>query len=165
MSLLFISQPTFADENTLEHKIKAGYLYNFTKFVTWPADAVPTFNLCILGKDPFGKLIDPIEKKMVHERPIRLFRLNELKKGLFCHILFFSALPSISQQSFSSNLLTTLTVSEVRDFAAQGGMIGFIQKDGKIKLQINLDAAKQAGLKISAKLLEVAELIESSRHD
>ena len=52
-----------ADDANLEYKIKAGYLYNFTKFITWPEVNGATFNLCILGADPFGALIDPIQKK------------------------------------------------------------------------------------------------------
>lgn len=167
-SYLF-SQLTCADEASVEYKIKAGYLYNFTKFVTWPEDNDKTFNLCILGDDPFADLIDPIEQRTAFGRPIKLFRLDKIEKGLHCHILFTSA--SVQAGFFSKNTLfiqdvdKTLTVGDGKDFATQGGMIGFVNRQGKIKLQINLTAIKQSTLKVSAKLLEVAELVEDGKHD
>lgn len=166
IALLCFSQLLFADDSVVEYKIKAGYLYNFTKFITWPGDGASTFNLCILGKDPFGALIDPIEKKVAQGRPIKVFRMDELKMGQQCHILYVGVADFfIKSRPINQGVPKTLTVSEINEFAAQGGMIGFVNRDGKIKLQINLDAIKQGGLKISAKLLEVAEIIEGSGHD
>jgi len=169
LSCLLFSQLSCADDSSLEYKIKAGYLYNFTKFITWPEDNDKTFNLCILGDDPFGDLIDPIEKRSAFGRPIKLFRLDKIEKGLHCHLLFASA--SVQAGFFSKNTLLiqdvgkTLTVGDGKEFASQGGMIGFVNRQGKIKLQINLASIKQSDLKVSAKLLEVAELVEGGNHD
>lgn len=173
LSGLWFSQLSYADEASddysVEYKIKAGYLYNFTKFVTWPEDKDKNFNLCILGDDPFGDLINPIEQRSAFGRSIKLFRLDSLEKGLHCHLLFASS--SINTNLFKKNILITqdfdktLTVGDGKGFASQGGMIGFVNRDGKIKLQINLAAIRQSGLKVSAKLLEVAELVEESKHD
>ncbi|MDO9047871.1 MAG: YfiR family protein [Methylobacter sp.] len=164
---LLLSQRVIADD--VEYKVKAGYLYNFTKFITWPEDNSETFNLCIVGEDPFGDLINPIEQRSAFGRPIKLFRFKGLNNEQRCHILFISA--SIKDNLFLKGMLVirdvdkTLTVSESKDFAAQGGMIGFINRQGKIKLQINLKMLQQSDLKISAKLLEVAELIEGESND
>jgi hypothetical protein len=160
IALLFFSQQLFADAAGLEYKVKAGYIYNFTKFITWPEDDAATFNLCILGKDPFGNLIDPIEKRVAQGRPIKVFRFDELNTGHQCHILYISTADfSIKNLPINYGAFKTLTVSENDKFAPQGGMIGFVNRDGKIRLQINLDAIKRGGLKISAKLLEVSEII------
>lgn len=162
-------------ESHTEPKIKAGYLYNFTKFVNWPPITSQSFNLCILGVDPFGTIINSIENKSALNRPIKLVRLSEndilksISLGLNCHILYVNGL-------FDPKLMTaiahsvskkdaTLVVGESEQFVAQGGMIGFVRREGKIKLHINLLSTKQAGLRISAKLLEVAEYIKDSDHD
>jgi len=167
--VLLLSQPVIADDADVEYKVKAGYVYNFTKFITWPEDNSETFNLCIVGEDPFGDLIDPIEQRTAFGRPIKLFRFNRLNKEQHCHILFIST--SINDKVLLKGMLviddtrTSLTVGESEGFAAQGGMIGFVNRLGKIKLQINLKALQQSGLKISAKLLEVAELIEGESNE
>ncbi len=175
---LLFSQVLCADDSSVEYKIKAGYLYNFTKFITWPEDKSETFNLCILGSDPFGKLIDPIEQRSAFGRPIKLFRFDSLNSlshthiKPHCHILFISSsIGSAIKNTISNNTLEirdiskTLTVGESNDFAVQGGMVGFVNKEGKIKLQINLKKIKQSDLKVSAKLLEVAEIVEGGNGD
>jgi len=158
-----------ADENNAEYKVKAGYLYNFTKFVTWPKDDSETFNICILGQDPFGKLIDPIEKRTAFGLPIKLFRFNTLSKSQRCHIVFIG---SDNNEDFLTkgtlvirDVGKTLSVGEGEVFAQHGGMIGFVNRDGKIKLQINLKALQQSGLAVSAKLLEVAEIVGGNGHE
>lgn len=167
--VLLLSQQVIADDANVEYKVKAGYLYNFTKFITWPEDRYETFNLCIVGEDPFGTLIDPIEQRTAFGRPIKLFRTNSLNKKQHCHILFLNG--SIKDKLLIKGMLviddthTSLTVGESEGFAAQGGMISFVNRLGKIKLQINLKALQQSGLKISAKLLEVAELIDGKNND
>jgi len=153
-----------ANSTSVEYKIKAGYLYNFTKFITWPEENVQTFNLCILGNDPFGDLINPIEKRSVQGRPIKLFRFNHSpKRDQRCHILYINA-PGSNTAALKNDLALldsadTLTVGEGGEFAKQGGMVGFVSREDKIKIQINLKAFKQSGLTVSAKLLEVAEII------
>lgn len=174
LTLLF-SDCLVADDTNLEYKIKAGYLYNFTKFITWTEINGATFNLCILGADPFGTLIDPIEKKSAFDRAIKIIRLDEagflsgpgpdLKTD--CHILYISGANNQKAvfEKFQANphKAGTLVVGESEAFVAEGGMIGFVNRNGKIKLQINLQSVKQTGLKISAKLLEIAELIKGDK--
>jgi len=162
LGCLFFLRALYADDASVEYKIKAGYLYNFTKFITWPGDDTKTFNLCILGDNPFGDLIDPIEQRSALGRPIKLIRLGSFTRQSRCHIIFISAIKDLpSAKAFTR----TLTVGESDGFAAQGGMIGFVNNESRIKLQINLQAIRQSGLKISAKLLEVAEIIDGDGHD
>jgi YfiR/HmsC-like len=159
-----------ADEDNLEYKIKAGYLYNFTKFVTWPDLKSTSFNLCLLGNDPFGGIIAPIEKKSAFTLPIKVIRLDEPENPNFakdCHILYVGG--TNIQKSFietikaSRQQMGALIVGEGDAFASNGGMIGFVNRNGKIKLQINLPSVKRTGLKISAKLLEIAEIIKDEK--
>ncbi len=161
LSFLLFSHSIFAEDYSVAEKIKVGYLYNFTKFVTWVDDNSESFNLCVLGNDPFSELIDPIEQQSVQGRPIKLFRLSNLlgpKKQPHCHILYVSS--SNKDMQIVQDMTNTLVVGEGAGFITQGGMIGFVNKQGKIKLQINLKVIAKGGLKISAKLLEVADMIK-----
>jgi hypothetical protein len=175
---LLFSQTLCAESFPVEYKIKAGYLYNFTKFVTWPEDNSETFNLCILGEDPFGELIDPIEQRSAFGLPIKLLRfdspntLKSTKNKPHCHIIFISSSNGSEIKDIISkstlvirDINKTLTVSEGDDFAMQGGMVSFVNREGKIKLQINLKKIKQSDLKVSAKLLEVSEIVEGGNSD
>ena len=145
----------------LEYKIKAGFLYNFTKFVSWPEDNLETFNVCILGTDPFGNLLDPIEKRSVEGRPIKLIKLTHFEENKQCRILFIgqSSEHAYPREGYP---IGVLTVGETGDFTETGGMIGFVLKNGKVRLRIDLSASRRGNLIISAKLLEVAEQVRSA---
>lgn len=154
LGYMALSPLALASEDSNEYKIKAAYIYNFTKFVTWPPDPSPTFNLCIEGNDPFAGVLDPIQKRNVSNRPIKVFRLpSDTPSPLLCHIIFSSTSRSLASPE------ATLTVGEQPSFAKNGGMIAFIERDGRIKLLVNLAAVKKSKLKMSAKLLEVSEIL------
>jgi hypothetical protein len=172
-ALVSLSKLSFAQDNSIEYKIKAGYLYNFTKFISWPENESETFNLCIIGKDPFGSIIDPIEKRTVKNKPIRLYRLQSIAEAKYCHIIYFGG----SNQHLSkidlalSGILTvgsienSLTVGETKKFSQAGGMFAFFLKEGKVKLLINQQALKKSNLEVSAKLMEIADIYEGESND
>lgn len=167
-SLFCLSSHCFAQPSQLEYKIKAGYLYNFTKFISWPDDESATFNLCIVGKDPFGSIISPIEKRTVKNKPIRLFHLSSINKVKNCHIIYFGeSKEKVENSDLSlpgiltiSSLSGTLTVNEAIQFTHRLGMIAFSINQGKVKLHVDIKALKKSGLEVSAKLLEVAEVYQ-----
>ena len=172
-ALVSLSKLSFAQDNSIEYKIKAGYLYNFTKFISWPENESETFNLCIIGKDPFGSIIDPIEKRTVKNKPIRLYRFQSIAEAKYCHIIHFGG----SNQHLSkidlalSGILTvgsienSLTVGETKKFSQAGGMFAFFLKEGKVKLLINQQALKKSNLEVSAKLMEIADIYEGESND
>ena len=150
----------------LEYEVKAAYLYNFLLFVEWPQEAFPMgpptpMHICVRGEDPFGSTLDAVTQRSAQKRPILLHRLDPTDPLDHCHLIFISN----SEQHQVRQLLrqvrakNTLTVSDIADFADQGGIIGFVIKDGKVRLEVNLAAARTAHLKISSKLLEVATRI------
>ena len=171
LGCLLFSQSLFAEDDTVkltkEYKIKAGYVYNFTKFITWNFKDAKTFNVCIVGNDPFDEIIDPIEDKPgPAPLPIKLFRfigLDTLHKGPHCHTLFVSS--SIKGSLNHPNFDNTLVVGESDDFIEHGGMIRFVNREDKIKLQCNLERINEAGLKISAKVIEVCEVVKNVNND
>jgi hypothetical protein len=146
-----------------EYKIKSGYLFNFTKFITWAEENTETFNICIVGNDPFGELIDPIEQRTAFNLPIKLFRLSTISKEQHCHIVYIGT--GVNAKSAGLDNKNMLTVGEEAAFITQGGMIAFVKRQDKIKLQINLKCLQKSGLKISAKLLEVVEIVGGDCND
>ncbi len=165
--LLFSIQP-FAESSSIEYKIKAAYLYNFTKFFTWPEDESATFDLCIVGKDPFGSIIDPIEKRSVKNKPIQLYRLRPTDDLKHCHLIYFGHSEQVQILPGTLTISSRdpiLTVSDGKTFVFKGGMIGFFLKEGKVKLHINLAAVRNGGLDVSAKLLEISDIYEGDSND
>ncbi len=168
LSLSLICKATaYAEDPSLEYKVKVVYLYNFTKFVSWPDATLPgdtpTLNICIVGKNPFGSLLEPITHIRNQDRAITIEHIEDIRtlEKRSCPILFISA----SEQDAVTELLQKtaqmhiLTVSDIDGFARHGGIIGFVVKEDKVRLEINLSAARLAGLTISAKLLEIATVI------
>lgn len=163
--MLLFSAPMLAqDGEDMEYKIKAAYLYNFTKFVNWPADDSPTFNLCVIGDTPLRPMLGSLESKTALDKPIRILAVDNTKQLTQCHIAYFEHPDKgdapLKNLLNSDALARTLTVSSQSDFARHGGMIGFVLEDEKVKLTINLKALKRQGLTMSAKLIEVATLVE-----
>lgn len=150
-----------------EYDLKALFLYNFTQFVEWPADAFASTNspiiIGVLGPDHFGKSLDDlIQTETPSKRQLKVERSRKFSDLQNCHILFID-------QSESANLdeifrkccgKPILTVSDMEGFSKRGGMIQFItdEKQKKIRLRINTASAKDAHLTISSKLLKLAEI-------
>ena len=155
-----------------EYQIKAAFLYKFARYVEWPARtfASPTDTLVIsvLGKDPFQDTLDRVAKgKTVRGRPIRIGRARDLNEVESAHILFVSEskrrqLGSILERIGRRPLLT---VSDTKSFARDGGIIGFGTRDERISLDINVEAARRAGLRVSSRLLKIANVIDGRQGD
>jgi len=149
-----------------EYQVKALFLYNFINFVDWPADSSihssPIINVCVIGDDPFDTAIDDMLDKTVKDKKlaIRFYRPYDEPQG--CHLLFITA----SEQSHASHILKSvreanvLTVGDTEESARQGAIIGFFIERKKVRFAINIEAAKRAGIKISAKLLKLAKIIK-----
>lgn len=155
-----------ADDESKEYFVKAAFIYNFVKFVTWPGDAaidnLTNINICVVGANPFGEAQSVFKEASSARLKLSLVHEPSWKnQNANCHILFISRSEagSLDQILQAVRSMPVLTVSEVGDFANHGGMIGFISYQNKIKLVINRKAATTAGLKIDAQLLEVAHTV------
>lgn len=153
-------------QSSREYNIKAVFLYNFTQFVEWPTDALrkpdAPFIIGILGNDPFRSAIDEaVAGEKVKGHQIMVQRYQNVKDIKNCNILFISNTEGGKLREILAALpnKNILTVSDIPEFAATGGIIRFMTKENKIKLQINLLASKEADLNISSKLLQVAEIV------
>jgi hypothetical protein len=149
-----------------EYQVKAAFLYNFGKFVQWPATAFSGPNaplvICVLGTDPFeGALDQVLSGKTISNRPISVRRPANLSEAKSCHILFVgtSEKNNLAQITQSLSQIAVLTVSDLPHFVEQGGSIQFLIEHENVHFEINLGAAQRAGLKISSKLLQVAQSV------
>lgn len=146
-----------------EYQVKAAFLYNFAKFVDWPAEAFGGSNgtliIGVVGEDPFGGTLDQaINGKSIGGRSLVVRRLKWGQDLRSCQILYISSserkhLPQIIQSLRGASVLT---VGDMGQFNQQGGIINFILEENKVKFEINSRGADQARLRISSKLLALA---------
>ena len=162
-----LASPAAAQEEPAqEYEIKAAFLYNFTKFVQWPPEAFPDDRapivLAVLGPDPFGSILDDIVKgREVGGRPLIVKHFDRSVELPRCHVLFVSAQNAIdfARQARTAASRHILTVGETEAFAETGGIIQFVTHDRKVRFRINPMAAKESGLNISSRLLNLAEVV------
>lgn len=149
-----------------EYEVKAVFLFNFSQFVDWPESAFETpgspFVIGVLGEDPFGAILDEVVRgETVHGRPMVVRRYRSTKEIEDCHILFIARSERQALGEILADLQnrSILTVGDLDDFAARGGMITLVERTQRIRLQINLAAARRVNLAISSKLLMPAEIV------
>jgi hypothetical protein len=145
-----------------EYQIEATYLYDFTRFVAWPTQTSTQnqpFGICVLGTDPFGRELDAVlAGGHVGNRSLVAKRISKPQQTSECQILFVSA----SEEGRLNEILTALdrssvlTVSDIPQFSQRGGMIQFVLDGGKVRFEVNLSKAGDAGLTLSSDLLRVA---------
>jgi hypothetical protein len=148
-----------------EYQVKAVFLFNFTQFVEWPANA---FNgpetpivIGVLGKNPFGTYLDEtVLNEKVNNRSLLVHYYSSPEEVKNCQIVFINLdTKKLEQALLALKGKNILTVSDQNSFLNQGGMIRFFTKNNKIQLQINPEAAKAAELSVSSKLLRLAEIV------
>jgi len=145
---------------TPEYQIKAVFLFNFAQFVDWPAaafaDAQAPLVIGVLGEDPFGALLDDaVRDEKVGGRPLQVQRFRRVDDVGPCHILFISDSEAGQLEKILARLKgrSLLTVGDTEAFNREGGMVRFVTENKKIRLRINVEAAKTVDLVISSKLL------------
>lgn len=148
-----------------EYELKAAFLYNFARFVEWPAQAFKEpgdpIKVCILGQNPFGSALDKtLQGKLASGRPFVVEQIPDPRHASGCQILFVS----LSEQKRVHAILAAatpgvLTVGDRGGFAEQGGVVDFKLEDDRIRFEINVTAAVKQGLHVSAKLLSLAKIV------
>lgn len=149
-----------------EYQIKAVFLFNFTQFVTWPsepfADARTPLVIGVLGDDPYGSYLDEtVRGEEVGGRPLVVKRFRSVDDIVACQILFIS-FPEVRRVQDVIARLKGRSILTVTDGIApnqSGGIVRFVTENNHIRLQIDVQAAKAAGLTISSKLLRAAEVV------
>jgi hypothetical protein len=148
-----------------EYQVKAFFLYNFARYVKWPPHSFKAPNdpivICILGRNPFGNALQQaIEGKFVEGRPFAIRQISDFSSIAACHVLFVNSSERKRFRGMAAKLNGSgvLSVGESRGFTADGGVINFMLEDGKVRFEIDVDAAGREHLRISSKLLSLAQI-------
>ncbi len=150
-----------------EYALKAAVIYNITKFVEWPPDAFNSrsdpVKVCVLGENPFGDaLVQALSGRLHENRNLTVRYLHDSGAAIGCHVLFVST----SEQNRFRSILdqvssrATLTIGDADDFAALGGIVDLKLEDRKVRIQVNLAAAAKSQIRISSRLLSLAEIVK-----
>lgn len=144
-----------------EYQVKAAFVYNFIKFVSWPPGEDSPENaikLCILGDLPDAAPFNDLEGQEIIGKRLNIVQLREPRDGLTCQVLFLAS-------SLSRRLTETLeiirgrpilTIGDTDGYAQRGVMINMYLDKKRVRFEINTETAETAGLRISSKLLSLA---------
>ncbi|MEO8295807.1 MAG: YfiR family protein [Gemmatimonadota bacterium] len=155
-----------AEESSIEYQVKAAYLLNFTRYVEWPRSAFSSasapLDICIFGDDPFGLDLDRASAdRSSGGHPIRVRRERERSRLTGCHLVFVGEreghlYPEVGKQLTEKGMLT---VGNNEQFARVGGIIGFVIVNETVRFVVNLEAQDRAGLRISSRVLTLANAL------
>jgi hypothetical protein len=167
IGIVILLASSSASEPSPEYLVKAAFLYNFAKFVDWPAEAFKgdpgQFCIGILGADPFGDALKTIQSKDVKGKKIIIKKSGKLGELKGCHLLFVS----LSERGGVKEILAqlkgdpVLTVSDMERFAQQGGMIALVKVENQFRFEINATVASGAKLNISSSLLQLGKVVSA----
>jgi YfiR/HmsC-like len=166
----FAFQPSLAQAaatvRRAELAVKAAFLVKFPAYVAWPPAARPRagapLQICILGGDPFGRLIDDAARgQQVDGHPLQVRRLKRPADAGGCHVVFVQGnAPSLLQGLQGKPMLT---VTDARDGGSRGGMIQFVVHEGRVRFNIDQIQAAKSGVGISSRLLGLALTVRPRR--
>jgi hypothetical protein len=149
-----------------EYQVKAAYLYNFARYVKWPAGTAPgngdSFPVCVLGRDPFGPILDAtLAGETLEGKPVLIRRILKPQDATDCRILFVSSTEEhhLKEILAAIDQVGVLTVSDIAGFSRRGGMIQFVVEGDRVRFEINLASAENARLVLSSELLKVAAAV------
>ncbi len=158
---LCLSGQSLAQQNDIgksEYQLKTVYLLHFAELTEWPE--ATAISICLLGNSPLEAYLPALQGQKVHNMALRVI-LDQQQPIENCQILVLAELSALTKALLEqAKTQHILLVSDAENFAAQGGMIQFSLRDNKLKLVVNLNSVKQASLKLSSKLLRMAEILE-----
>jgi hypothetical protein len=153
-----------------EYQVKAVFLFNFSRFIEWPASTFATpdapFVMGVFGHDPFGADLDRVVKgESVNGRPLVVRRVQSVADAAACQILFIhqSEDRRLSEVLSALDRHSTLTVSDLPGAAQRGLMIRLVTENGRVRMRVDLESARAAALVISSNLLRAAEVVKGGR--
>lgn len=165
LSLLLNSYRPIVAQSLEEQTVLAALALNIVRFTTWPAESSmqQTIEFCVVGDNVVQQSFTGIDGKTVGNRTLHVTNLTRLRNFEQCNVLYISGLKQniLLQVFVEIKNRPLLTIGESYDFAAQGGMVGLENVNGKIDLNVNLSVMHASNLNISARLLKLANIIGS----
>jgi hypothetical protein len=156
------------DPVSLEHRVKAAFLYQFASYVEWPgqafAQADTPVTIAVMGAEPLAaELKQLVTGRTVGGRPVAVRQVRPGEPLSGAHILFIGAAESarVAQLAQSSKARPMLMVTESDGALAQGSMINFVIVDRRVRFEVGLDSVEKNGLRLSSRLLAVAQQVKT----
>jgi len=173
------AQKKAAQPEIKKEQIEAAFIYNFAKFVDWPAasftNSTSPYVIGVLGTNTFVSALEStVGKQQINGRKIEIHLVAAPDDIGVCHILFIStgekleAADKVRLKDTFAKIRgrSILTVGEAgrenEGFAGCGGIVNFYTIGDKVRFEINPDAAERADLKISSKLLNLAQIVREN---
>jgi hypothetical protein len=171
LTILFgvqVTLPAQGGQVAVEGDVKAVLLLHFAQFAEWPEEAFifkeSPITIGVLGHDPFGERLDEVLKnESIGGRRVKLERFKRVEEISTCHLLYISS----SEKHQLDHILQylrgrpILTVGDVEGFAARGGAINIRKEQNRLRIRINMRAVEESRVKLSSRLLNLAELVEN----
>lgn len=141
--------------------VKAAYLTKFAPFVEWPASAQPPdapFIICVVGADPFGDVLDHVAAgQKFNTHPVVIKHVAAAAPD--CRIVYAGSAADAAQLSDATKNTSILTVSDADTDGGAHGIICFVREKDHVRFDIDAGAARQHGLVLSSKLLDLARKV------
>lgn len=162
--LVLTASSAGAETEHSEFHVEAAYLFNFARFVEWPSTAFAgtdaPFAVCVLGRDPFGSVLDEtFAGEAIEGRKVVARRIGHVSEGGDCQILFVADRGLAATVRTALGARPVLTVGDDEAFAREGGMVGFRREGRTIRFDVNAGALRAAGLTASSQLLALARVV------
>jgi uncharacterized protein DUF4154 len=154
------------DPESLELRVKAAFLYKFAGYVEWPPNSFARpetpVTIGVIGAEPLAtELALAVTGRTVNDRPVTVKRLKAGESLAGIHVLFVGRAENarLGQLAQSAQPRSILTVTESDGALARGSVINFVLTGGRVRFEIALDSAEKSGLKLSSRLLAVAQQV------
>lgn len=149
-----------------EHAVKAAFLYRFAGYVDWPASAFAgadtPLTIGVVGAEPLRtELQQAVRGRVVADRGVEVRKLAPGEPLARVHIVFLGRAEAARMGQLRPWLqeAPVLVVTEADGALAEGSMINFVVLDRRVRFEIALDAAERQGLRLSSRLLAVAQKV------
>lgn len=141
--------------------LRAAFLFNFVKFTTWPADALPDgapLQMCVMNAPAIGNaLVQAVQGRTVAGHAIRVAEPDDVSALRACHVLFVSGTRAAAFKAVAAvRDAPVLTVSDLPAFTTDGGIAQFHVQQGQLRFVFALEAIRAARLQVSSKLLALS---------
>jgi hypothetical protein len=154
-------------QTAAEADVKAAFLFNFARFVTWPADdlhAGSSLLVCVAGDPGVAQALETLVKdRAIDGHGVNVRRLGTEVLDGACHVLYVGGLDAVRSLRLAQTLTggAVLTVSDADHFAERGGVAQLIHENGRMTFALNTDSVQEKRLQVSAKLLGLARLVKT----
>lgn len=164
-AVLMLAMPATAQDQTptRESLVKSAMVYNFIRFIEWPGEAKKECDVCAYSGSVFANALKSIDGKPVGDASIKIRVLNDADAVDLCDVVVLSQSDEARfyTRDVSLDAVNVLTVGDSPNFARQGGVIGFTERDGRIGFEVNVGQADARGLTFSSRLLRLAEIVSN----